>query len=748
VSTQPPFSPAADPSVAETSAELSTAPEERAARGTPLLARLASNRALRQLQKPSWLYAAFTVVLLVLWCLYYQRWPGQHSFHVPTGYIGGDPVAVLAAGKAFANFPAPWSITVDRLNAPFGADWNDYPRQERLLFYLCGVINRFFEPGTAGNVSLLLAHLSAGLAFAWVARRLGATWAASFVAAVLYAFSPFMLGRSLGHLLIAYIWHIPLVLYFILELDALARGSRRTRVAGYLLLVASSLQNPYYAILIFALLALASVRALLLKQRSAARFGGISLLIGLGTFLLAQMNVFLHRLEYGPNTAMTGRHLGEFLLWGLKLPDLFMPAEHPIESWARFAHTHYFAAGNAITENYFSFLGFVGCSLLVGCVVRALLTGLSGRFNDIAFEAWVVLFVVVFATAGGLNYLLASLGFAWLRASNRYSIVILCTVLLWGCRAVGELRVPLVRAGLVVLSGLIGVAEMFGMRPKDFPQRYELLARVTDADQAFGSQLESKLPHDAALFQLPVVDAPEAPPVNKMQDYEHFRPYLWTQTLRFSYGTDKGREREGWQRHVERLIPKEMVQYLSLHGFDGIVINRRGFRDNATALEGALRGLGLAVIATTEVADMVAYRIERRGSQLPLLYKSVALDEGFQGWEADEHAKWSWSSGSAKLLFLASASAGKTYEISFTVESLLPRHIDIEVGGKHVRSFNIGPGQFETIKFTTRPTSPETTIDLKTDVPAQRPPNGDPRAVAFRVINPEVTEAPTRGRSH
>ena len=75
-----------------------------------------------------------------------------------------------------------------------------------------------------------------------------------------------------------------------------------------------------------------------------------------------------------------------------------------------------------------------------------------------------------------------------------------------------------------------------------------------------------------------------------MQDYEHFRPFLWTRTLRFSYGTDKGREREGWQRHVwERLMPKEMVAYLEGHGFDAIMINRRGFADNARSLESGLQ---------------------------------------------------------------------------------------------------------------------------------------------------------------
>lgn len=687
------------------------------------------------------------MAVVLLWSSYYERWIGQVSFGVPVGYIGGDPVAVLGASKAFADFPPPWNLGVARLNAPFGADWNDYPHQEKLLFYICGLLQRFFSVGTGANLSLMLAHLSAAAAVAWVARRLRASAGAAFVAAMLFAFSPFMIGRSLGHLLIAYVWHIPLVLYVAARMDVLGAAGQRATLATCALLAVTSLQNPYYAVLIFGIVALAAARCFLLGNRTGARLGGIALAFGIGTFFVSQINVLIHRATHGPNDAMSGRNLGEFMIWGLRLPDLFMPVAYPIQAWEKFAHEHYFHAGNGITENYFSFLGVVGCVLLVGCSVVALAHGLRGRFAEIPFEAWIALLVTVFATAGGLNYLLASFGFAWLRATNRYSIVILCVALLWGCRAVADVRNPKLRAGLVAGAGLLGLFELFGMRPKDFPQRYELLARVTDADENFGRELERKLPRGAAVFQLPVVNFPESPNINKMQDYEHLRPFLWTRNVRFSYGTDKGREREGWQRHVERLIPNEMVDYLSTHGFDAIMINRRGFGDNGRGLEASLQALKLPVVANSDVQDLVAYKLNRRSDKLPLLYKSVALDQGFQGWEADEKGKWSWTNGSGKLAFFAAASAQKTYQISFIVETLLKRQINVEIAGKQLASVQIGPGQFETIKFTWRPSTPQTIIELNTDVPGQRPPNGDPRVVAFRVINPEVVEVPEHGRN-
>ena len=103
----------------------------------------------------------------------------------------------------------------------------------------------------------------------------------------------------------------------------------------------------------------------------------------------------------------------------------------------------------------------------------------------------------------------------------------------------------------------------------------------------------------------------------------------------------------------------------------------------------------------------------------------------------DEHGRWSWSSGSAKLAFFAAPSADQTYEISFIVETLLPRSLDVTVAGKRVAALKLVPGQFQEVRFKCHPRDSDEhrTFD---GCSGQQPPNGDPRVVAFRVINPEV----------
>ena len=92
------------------------------------------------------------------------------------------------------------------------------------------------------------------------------------------------------------------------------------------------------------------------------------------------------------------------------------------------------------------------------------------------------------------------------------------------------------------------------------------------------------------LFQLPVVDFPEGPRILEATDYEHLRPYLHATRLRFSYGSDKGRPREAWQRRAEALEPEAMADALERIGFAGLLVNRKAYEDGAADAARAARG--------------------------------------------------------------------------------------------------------------------------------------------------------------
>ena len=93
------------------------------------------------------------------------------------------------------------------------------------------------------------------------------------------------------------------------------------------------------------------------------------------------------------------------------------------------------------------------------------------------------------------------------------------------------------------------------------------------------------------IFQMPYVPFPESPPVNKMIDYEHFKAYLHSKSLRWSYGAIKEEENDLWQRAVTAKPVEEFVGEISRAGFTGIYINRDGYLDNGAKLEAELTAL-------------------------------------------------------------------------------------------------------------------------------------------------------------
>jgi hypothetical protein len=701
---------------------------------------------LRGLAKPLGTYVGTSLLVTFIWCLYQEKWPGTPEFSVPLQYEG-DAMAMLGVFKGFAELPAPWDLRVARLNAPFGAAWNDFPHSEKLLYYFAGILNRLFEAGVAANVAMLWAHISAALAFLWVARRWKIDLIIAVAASLVFAFSPYMMWRSLAHINLAYIWPLPLILYLVLELARIEKKPCvRSGICAALVVLGAAFQHPYYPMLLLQLLVLATLQAWLRGRRAAARFGAILVAIGAAAFVVNESNVLLYAWRHGENRAFAGRSLEEMMLWGLRLPDLFLPVRHPVEAWRDFAYSHYFDAGNSITENHMAFLGFLGCGLFVALTVASVKHGFQRRLTEVPGEAWLILYVLFFSLVGGLDYMLGALGFTWLRCANRYSIVVLCVLLFWGCRALQQLSSSKARTAVAIGLGAMSMLETFELRldpaiREDQRARY---AQTTTSDRDFTRELERKLVRGSALFQLPVVGFPEAGAIHQMLDYEHFRPFLWSESSRFSYGAHRGRPREGWQRFVEALAPVEMVEYLERHGFSGLVVNRKGFEDRAARLEGALRGQGVELALESKAKDLVAYRLEPRGSERPDDYASIALNEGWWGWETGPGGRWSWSKGSASVRVIATPGPRKVYELSFQVESLRPRHLRVDARGKTMASVGLNPGELHRVVFRIDHKVPETLVALTTDQPPERTQVGDPRPIAFRMINPQIAEVGVR----
>ena len=103
--------------------------------------------------------------------------------------------------------------------------------------------------------------------------------------------------------------------------------------------------------------------------------------------------------------------------------------------------------------------------------------------------------------------------------------------------------------------------------------------------------MEAALPPNAMVFQLPIMEFPEAPSPG-VPPYDHFRPYLYSRQLRFSFGSMKGRPREQWQKELGQMPFEQAVARIKERGFAAIFINRNGFPDKGRQIEDKLVEMG------------------------------------------------------------------------------------------------------------------------------------------------------------
>jgi hypothetical protein len=191
--------------------------------------------------------------------------------------------------------------------------------------------------------------------------------------------------------------------------------------------------------------------------------------------------------------------------------------------------------------------------------------------------------------------------------------------------------------------------------------------------------------------------------------------------------------------HAQQLPPGSMIDYLETHGFDAILLNRKGLAASGRFLEASLSRHRLVRIAESDTDDLVAYRLEHRESKTPDHFASVGIDTGFPwGWEERGGDAWAWSDGNAVLRLIVSPGTQKRYRITFEAEGLVERELAGVVNGRTVFSVLLVPGKVTPVSFEWSPKEPTTNIELRTNVPPLKPANGDERVLGFRIVDPRA----------
>jgi phosphoglycerol transferase len=550
-------------------------------------------------------------VALVL-CLAALAWSlrlDEADLDVPFAYTQ-DSLGVLALIKG--QIDQRWFLVNDRLGAPGVYDLRDYPVTDVLplaLFKVLGWLRP--TPGAVFNLFFLLTFPLTTLTTLAVLRHFRLPPVPAVAASVLYTFLPYHIQRiHIGHLFLTAYFLVPPAVMVILWVcqgrpiffAPTAHGGRwRLRPAGPAALIAvavcllTAALNVYYAFFTcFLLLAAAGFALARRGDVRAASSAGVLIAVIVAGVAAAGAPALRHQARAGANPDVQ-RSPEDADVYCLKVAHLLLPVqEHQAPALGRLRAAYSTPHRPLENENNLASLGMVGAAgflLLLGLLLAA---GLPPEIDALRVLNVAALLLGV---AGGFGSLFNFLAYGQIRCYNRVSVFIAFFALFAAAWLAGRVFFAPGRGRAVRLLGAILVAcvTVFGLwdqTPQSAAPDHERLAAEFRMDAEFARRAEASLPAGAMVFQLPYTRFPECTVRHEMGDYQHFRPYLHSRALHWSYGAMSNREADAWQRQVVGRPVPEMVRVLALAGFGGLYVDRRGFApDEASRLTAALDDL-------------------------------------------------------------------------------------------------------------------------------------------------------------
>jgi hypothetical protein len=487
--------------------------------------------------------------------------------------------ALLQGAWAKTLLEHPWIHRNPTLAAPFVQQYYDFPLfksanlvLEKILVWVGGswafALNAYY---------VLTFPLVAACAYLALV-RLGVSLLPAAIVSVVYTLLPYHLYRGEVHLFLSGYHVVPLCALVAMWVAVGELTTRRRLVIAAAILVVTASSGIHYAFFAAWFLGVAALYTAV-RHRAWSTVTSAGALVGV--LLVAVLLNLAPNLNYWRQNGMTTivhRLSAESTQYGFRLAAALMPIpDHRLPALARLRQSSSQAAPQATSDgNGAQSFGALASLGFLALLVAPFATSVVGEV--ILALSCLTYAGVLLATTAGLGQmfvsLVASLMGAWDRIVPFLAFFALAAVAMALDRVIYAARPGVARravtAGAIGL-GILAVADQTG--PRLVPDYAAIKAEVRS---------------DRAFFQLPYVPFPESPPRHRLVDYDLFRPYLSTTSIRWSYGAVRTRFADSWIAAIAARPIPDMVQALALAGFRGIVVDGYGYEDGGAALDAEL----------------------------------------------------------------------------------------------------------------------------------------------------------------
>lgn len=682
---------------------------------------------------------------------------------------GGDADLAMASLKTLDHHA--WYYTTNRLGAPFGQNLRDFPAAADTINIVLSKAIGFAtdSPALIVNMFFFLSYPLIAITGYLGCRLTGLRRWTSLMVGVIFTSIPFHRFRF-GHLFLANYAIVPLVAALVIR-QAGPRPLLRRRavegwrgylhrdfVVGFAIVVAASASGLYYAVFTCLFLVISALIALL-RKRPRIALNGLAAVAVIAFLVVVQLApTILHQRNAGDNPIAT-RSLDDLDNYPLRPSVLLLPiVGHQVAAVREWRDG--LDAPLIASEGQGEAIGAFGAAGFVLCLgITASRFASRRRFRGSARIADAPLFLlggVLVASYSGLAVVLGAFGFTQIRAWNRISVFLAFFCIITAATLLTSALRPRRRLSMVLLP-VVTLAAVWDQTTIYSVPNYDVAATHWSSEAAFYRSVESALDTSAAVFQLPLVDFPESPPVYQLGDYAQLAGYLHTNDLRWSYGGVKGRSAD-WRLRLDPTLGS-FVDDLLIAGFTGLTVNLNGYADNGAAIDSLLKDAGLKASFDSSIGDVRFYDLrpaladlgERISAAAQAHRRTEMFDQpevrfatGFYGAENPGGKPFRW------------VQPRSTITIQGPVPDVGPTHIRLEL-----RTFAPGPwtlvvtidGKDQAFVVTDGPTNVDVAVNLTgdpvvmklvTDAPVDD--IGDPRDLTMRLEGlPTVLYPPVDG---
>lgn len=685
----------------------------------------------------------FTFVILQIWDM---------KFSIPLSYQG-DGLATAYLVKTIKEFG--WWFQNNKVGAPFFGTSYDFSAFyfDSFNFFIFKIIILFVKDwGKAINTFYIFLFPVTALASHYVMRKLKINFYISMLSSMYFTFLQYRFLRGTSHLFLSTYYLIPLItllfywLYTDCDILEIKKGffKNKKNIFSIVLLVLLSLSGIYYTF--FSCFFFLIIYLIKINKNNVVRISkkfGLIFIIILFISFLAYIPGILYKLKVGANIESPQRHVYETELYALRISKLF------ISQKIFYLKGGYFEKIQKGIINYFNFfknpegMEYLGIIGIIGFIYLLWITLKKEKTNNSLINLLALLNItgVLLAVASGFGTIFAILVSAQIRAYNRISVFIAYFCILAIAIKINNLVKGKNRKVWVPLLSILFLFSIWEQIPLSSGITYtystKKYRKKFDSDKLFILQIEKILGKNGMVFQLPYYKFPEMGNIKDLGDYEMFKGYLFSENIKWSYGGYKGRQSDLWNRYITSLSVKEMLEKISIVGFNGIYIDRKAYtEDEYTKLENEISEIIQEKEYISSDKDLVFFNLTNYSNNLKNKYskeqlekeknkilKVLIVSEGFYENEQLENKKWKWMENSSSIIIENDINENMNYILESVVFSEYPENsnLTVEFNGKKNKYLVSNKGTMLNLSF--KLVKGTNTIKLYTD--AKRVDSGD-----------------------